>query len=84
MKNIFFAVTALLLIAGTITIISCNKDNSPFQKTNTTSVAMKGDVKFDQLREIITEFYTACDNAFANDPDVFISVCESNDETSFL
>ena len=83
MKKSILAIAAFLMVAGTVTVISCNKDNEPMQKTNTTSVAMKGEAALDLLNESFGEFLTACDNAYKNDESAFLDACKANDEAAF-
>lgn len=84
MKKYILVISAFFLVASAVTVVSCNKDSESTTKANTTFVANKKMPAFDQIQEILTDFYTACDLAYHKDKEAFLMACKENNEDYFM
>lgn len=85
MKKYILAITAAIIVAGTITFVACNKDSSTNSLGETSIVASKGSFgTFDDAITALTYFYEACDYAYASDSMRFIQLCNKNEFENFF
>ena len=84
MKKYIWAIAAVIMVAGTISFVACNKDNDNNQIVNPSYVSAKGGSTLNQLRNVMVAYYAACDSAYQADSTTFLSVCANNDTTNFL
>ena len=84
MKKYIWAIAAVIMVAGTITFVACNKDNDNNHIVNPSYVSAKGGSTLNQLRNVMVAYYAACDSAYQADSTTFLSVCANNDTTNFL
>lgn len=84
MKKNILAIAAAIMVAGTITIVACNKDSDMNQIVNPSYVSAKGGSTLNQLRNVMVAYYAACDSAYQADSATFLSVCANNDTINFL
>lgn len=83
MKKCIWAIAAVIMVAGTITFVACNKDNDTNHVVNPSYVSVKEDSILKQFRSVIVAYYAACDSAYRADSTTFLSICANNDTTNF-
>lgn len=79
-KKVLIAIAAILTV-GTVTLVSCNKDDSEATPNHNTS-ALKG--KTDNHREALYKFYLSCDAAYQRDPRGFMRAVDNGNAEEFI
>lgn len=79
-KKVLIALAAILTV-GTVTLVSCNKDDSEATPNHNTS-ALKG--KTDNHREALYKFYLSCDAAYQRDPRGFMRAADNGNAEEFM
>lgn len=89
-KTILSAV-AVILVAGTVFFTSCEKEEtkSNGDKTETTDFINKNSQAeyadyFSYSLSFLNEFYSKCNNAYGNNPERMIKICNSGDYANFF
>lgn len=79
-KKVLVAIAAILTV-GTVTLVSCNKDDSETTPNHNTS-ALKGQT--DNHREALYKFYLSCDAAYQRDPRGFMRAADNGNAEEFI
>lgn len=84
-KTLAIAIAAILTI-GSVTLVSCNKDEETLTSKVATSAmpGTKGSSRVLEIRDELSSIYTKCDEAYKKDSITFSEICFRNDSTMFL
>lgn len=84
MKKKLFAIASVIIMAGTISFVACDKNNESSQTISSSFSNMKGRATADNLLNALVSYFTVCDSAYHSDSTTFLSVCANSDTTNFL